>query len=117
MVYSLVNVMFGQFTPLITDPIEEITGNVTSPLVPEDTQFFSLSDEGVLSTGFVFDFEQIQSMFVVVRASDPDGETVQESFVVSILDVVENEPPLNSASAWGAQRFGELTCWHSGWRI
>jgi hypothetical protein len=59
---------------------------------------FSLSLDGILSTAKEFDFEESANQLIRISASDGNGGTVSESFVVKIIDQFENRAPqeLNS---------------------
>ena len=83
----------GEFTAV--DPNgDAITFDLVDGEGAEHNGLFELSLNGVLHSVESFDFEtRPAQLHVRVRASDPDGASVEQSFSIELVDVDENKAP------------------------
>ena len=87
-------------------PAGTLVGNVSASDLDGDTLTYTLVDDagglfdldptsGALTTTASFDYEQDSAFTIVVRATDPDGASVDQSIEIAVNDL--NEAPENLA--------------------
>ena len=74
---------------------------------------FTLSENGELQTAREFDFEETESQSIRVSVSDGHEGAISDRFLVSILNVFENQPPwdLDSMDIPTVAEIARLVLW------
>ncbi len=81
----------GILNALDPDPGDSITLSLPQSVENSADSFFSIDSNGTLRTAALFDFESNSTQFqVVVRATDLAGEFIEQTFDLSLLNVVED---------------------------
>ncbi len=89
-----VDTTVGTFSAVDPDPGAVFTFSLAAGAGSTDNLSFGISGN-TLRTAATFNFEVKSSYSIRVRVSDGLGGTYEEVFLISVTDVVENDPPTN----------------------